>query len=87
MTQHETALAKAEQAGGPTALTQSDPVRAALRTNMVAHRAALRNAVEDFQMATKRLSPERWILKDPLGMMLGAFCVGLAIGVFSKHSK
>lgn len=84
MTQQEIALA---QAGGPTALTQSDPVRQALRTKMVEHRAALRNAVEDFQVATKRLDPERWILRDPLGFMLGAFCVGLVIGVFSKHSS
>ena len=84
MTQQETALA---QAGGPTALRQSDPVRAALRTKLVEHRAALRNAVEDFQVATRRLDPERWILRDPLGFMLGAFCVGLAIGVFSKHSS
>ena len=87
MTQQETALAQATQGGGPTALTQSDPVRAALRTKMVEHRAALRNAVEDFQVATRRLDPERWILRDPLGFMLGAFCVGLAIGVFSKHSS
>jgi hypothetical protein len=72
---------------GPTTLTKSDPVRAALRTNLVEHRAALRNAVEDFQVATQRLSPERFILKDPLGVLLGAFCVGLAIGVFSKHSS
>jgi hypothetical protein len=72
---------------GPVTLTQSDPVRAALRTKFVEHRAALRNAVEDFQVATERLSPERFILKDPLGVLLGAFCVGLAIGVFSKHSS
>ena len=74
-------------APGPTTLTQSDPVRAALRTNLVQHRAALRNAVEDFQVATERLSPERFILKDPLGVLLGAFCVGLTVGVFSKHSS
>jgi hypothetical protein len=84
--QEDTRLAPVA-APGPTSLTQSDPVRAALRTKMVEHRAALRNAVEDFQVATKRLSPERFILKDPLGVLLGAFCVGLAVGVFSKHSK
>jgi hypothetical protein len=85
VSQEETRLAPA--APGPAALTQSDPIRAALRTNYVEHRAALRNAVEDFQVATKRLSPERFILRDPLGVLLGGFCVGLAIGVFSKHSK
>jgi hypothetical protein len=85
VTQEDTRLVSTTP--GPTTLTQSDPIRAALRTNYVAHRAALRNAVEDFQVATKRLSPERFILKDPLGVLLGAFCVGLAIGVFSKHSS
>jgi hypothetical protein len=81
VSQHENHLAPV--APGPTTLTQSDPVRAALRTNLVEHRAALRNAVEDFQVATQRLSPQ-----DPLGFLLGAFCVGLAVGVFSKqHSK
>jgi hypothetical protein len=70
-----------------TKFQQADPVRAALRTKMVQHRAALRNAVEDFQVASARLNPERWILKDPLGVVLGAFCIGLTIGVFSKHSK
>jgi hypothetical protein len=84
VTQQDNALAKT---GGPIAVTQSDPVRAALRTNLVEHRAALRNAVEDFQVAARRLDPQRWLLRDPLGVLLGAFCVGLAIGVFSKHSK
>lgn len=70
---------------GLTTLTQSDPTREALRTKLVQHRAALRNAVEDFQVATARLNPERLILRDPLGVILGAFCVGLAVGVFSKH--
>ena len=72
---------------GITTFQQSDPVRTALRTKLVQHRAALRNAVEDFQVATKRLAPERFLLRDPLGFLLGAFCVGLAIGVFSKQSK
>ena len=85
MSQQETRIAPV--APGPTTLTQSDPVRAALRTKLVEHRAALRNAVEDFQVATQRLSPERFILRDPLGFLLGAFCVGLAVGVFSKQSS
>ena len=85
MSQQETRLAPI--ALGPVTLTRSDPVRAALRTKYVEDRAALRNAVDDFQVATERLSPERFILKDPLGALLGAFCVGLAIGVFSKHSS
>jgi hypothetical protein len=85
VSQQDTQLAPV--APGPTTVTVSDPVRAALRTNLVEHRAALRNAVEDCQVATQRLSPERFILKDPLGVLLGGFCVGLAIGVFSKHSK
>ena len=85
MSQQETRLTPV--ALGPTTLIQSDPVRAALRTKFVEHRAALRNAVEDFQVATERLSPEHFILKDPLGVLLGAFCVGLTVGVFSKHSK
>jgi hypothetical protein len=73
--------------GAPTTLRQSDPVRTALRTKLVQHRAALRNAVEDFQVATERLNPERVVLRDPLGFLLGAFCVGLAVGVFSKQRK